>query len=73
MGNQLKIQARNTFKLAIALSPWLFSMYLLYWLGKYEVWLPETAHRDKITIVVLIAGMGLSFLLQAHFSKRRQK
>jgi len=49
------------------------SMYLLFWLGKYEVWLPETAHRDKITIVILVAGMGLSFLLQSYFIKQNKK
>ncbi|NQY33636.1 MAG: hypothetical protein HRT37_01440 [Alteromonadaceae bacterium] len=73
MINHLKIQMRNAFKIAIASTPLVISMYLLYWLGKHEIWLPETLHRDKITIAVLVAGMALSFFLQSYFAKRKQK
>ncbi len=69
----MKFDMGNALKIAIALTPWMASMYLLFWLGKAEVWMPETAHRDKITIAILIAGMGLSFLLQSYFSKQNKK
>jgi hypothetical protein len=44
-------------------------MYTLYWLETAEIWTIETAHRDKMTIVILVVGMGLSFLVQSHFFK----
>jgi len=47
-------------------------MYLLFWLGKHEVWLPETPHRDKITIMVLIVGLALSFLLYSTSDKKKK-
>ena len=73
MLNYLKIQFGYLSRVALALTPLLLSMYLLYWLGKYEIWVPETAHRDKITIAILIVGMVLSFLLQSYFDKSKKK
>ena len=59
-------------KVAIAITPWLISMYVLYWLEYGEVWTTETAHRGKISVAILALGMGLSFLVQSHFAKREQ-
>ena len=73
MFNYLKVQTPYLFKIAIALTPWFISMYLLFWLGKHEIWVPETAHRDKITIAILVVGMALSFLVQSYFAKRQKK
>ena len=59
-------------KVAIAMTPWLISMYVLYWLEYGEVWTTETAHRGKISVAILALGMGLSFLVQSRFAKREQ-
>jgi hypothetical protein len=45
-------------------------IYLLYYLEKHAIWVPETAHRDKITLAVLCAGMVASFFLQTYFNKK---
>lgn len=63
---------RNTLKVAIAFTPWLISMYVLYWLEYGEVWTTETAHRGKTSVAILAVGMGLSFLVQSRFAKRGQ-
>ncbi len=68
----LKTQTVYALKVVIALAPCIASMYLLFWLGKHEVWLPETPHRDKITIVVLVMGLALSFLLYSTFDKHKK-
>ncbi len=73
MINSLKILTRNALKVAIAFTPWLISMYVLYWLEYGEIWTSETAHRGKITVVILAVGMGLSFLIQSHFAEHEQK
>lgn len=73
MINLLKIKLLGALKIAIAFTPWLISMYLLYWLGKNEIWLPETPHRDKATLLILVIGMGLSFLLQSYIAIREKK
>ena len=69
----LKMYVRNVLKVAIAFTPWLISMYLLYWLEYGEIWTTQTAHRGKISVTILAVGMGLSFLVQSRFAKRDQK
>ena len=64
------MHTRNALKVAIAFTPWLISMFVLYWLEQGEVWTTETAHRGKTTVVILAVGMGLSFLVQSRFAKR---
>ena len=73
MPDSLKIKIRNALKAIIALTPWLVSMYLYFWLDHSETWTSETPHRGKISVAILATGMLLSFLLQSHFSKRQQK
>ena len=73
MLSSLKIQTRYALEVAIAFTPWLISMYVLYWLEYGEIWTTETAHRGKIAVTILAVGMGLSFLVQSHFAKREQK
>ena len=58
-------------KTAIAAGPWILSMYALYYAEKYQVWIPETPYRDKITIVVLVLGLGLSFFLKSYFTAKK--
>jgi len=73
MPDSLKIRMRNALKTVIALTPWLVSMYLYFWLDHSGTWTSETPHRGKISVVILASGMLLSFLLQSHLSKRQQK
>jgi hypothetical protein len=73
MLNSVKKQSRRALELAIAFTPWLISMYTLYWLEYGEIWTTETAHRGKIAVTILIVGMGSSFLVHSYFAARRQK
>ena len=73
MLSSLKIQTRNALKIAIAFTPWLISMYILYWLEYGEIWTTGTAHRGKTAVAILAAGMGLSFLVQSSLARREQK
>ena len=73
MLNSLKKQTRYALEVAIAFTPWLISMYVLYWLEYGEIWTTETAHRGKISVAILALGMGLSFLVQSRFAEREQK
>jgi len=73
MPDSLKIRTRNALKTVIALTPWLVSMYLYFWLDHSGTWTSETPHRGKISVAILASGMLLSFLLQSHLSKRQQK
>jgi hypothetical protein len=73
MLDSLKIRMRHALKVAIAITPWLISMYVYYWLDYSETWTSETAHRGKISVAILAVGMGLSFLIHSHFARREQK
>jgi hypothetical protein len=70
MANGLGNTVKYVFKISLALTPCIISMYLLYWLGASETWVPETPHRDKITGVILITGLGLSFFIQSYIWKK---
>ena len=70
MPNSLKTRTHNALKVAIALTPWLISMYLLYWLEYVEIWTTETAYRGMASVAILVAGLGLSFYVQSRFAKR---
>ena len=54
-------------------TPWVISLYVLFWLESGEIWTTDTAHRGKITGAILVLGMGLSFLVKSYFAKRKQK
>jgi hypothetical protein len=73
MPNSLKTKTRYILEVAIAFAPWVISMYLLYWLQYGEIWTSTTPHRGKISVTILAVGMGLSFLVQSHFVRRRQQ
>jgi hypothetical protein len=57
---------------AIALAPWILAMYLVYWLDASGVWSADTPHRGKLSVLVLAAGMLLTFLAHSRFSSRRR-
>ncbi|MEM1021573.1 MAG: hypothetical protein ACFBZ9_18645 [Sphingomonadales bacterium] len=63
---------KQLFKILIASSPLLAAMYGLYWLETSGTWVPETPHRDKITIAVLAAAMLASFLIQSRFIRKKR-
>jgi hypothetical protein len=73
MLSALKTKTRYALEVAIAFTPWVISMYVLYWLDYGEVWTSDTAHRGKIAVAILAVGMGLSFLVQSYFARRKQK
>ena len=64
---------RQMFEVAIAFTPWVMSMYTLYWLQYGEVWTTATPHRGKISVTILVVGMMSSFLIRSYFARRQQK
>lgn len=66
-------KARYFAKVVVALAPWFVSMYTLYWLEYGEIWTTATPYRDKISIIILLLGMSLSFFLYTRLFKREQK
>jgi len=65
--------SRSVIEGALALAPWLASMYVFYWLESSQFWTPETPQRGKLSVVLLGAGMILSFLVRSYLSKRRSR
>ena len=65
--------AYSAIKIAVALAPAIFSMFLLYWLETNEVWVPQTPHRDKMTIAILVVGLIMSFFAQSYLSRGKKK
>jgi len=72
MQNSVKARAGSALKAAVAFVPWLLSMYVLFWLESGEIWTSETAHRGKLSVMVLMLGMGLSFLIHSGIAKYHQ-
>lgn len=72
MLNALKDQTRHALAVAIAFTPWVISMYVLYWLEYGEIWTTATPHRGKTAVAILGIGMGSSFLVQSYIAKRRR-
>lgn len=65
-------------QVSLALVPAVAAMYLLYWLESSGTWSTQTAHRDKLTVLILLLGLAASFLVQSYFLRkpaenRRQK
>lgn len=71
MLNSLKTKMHYTLTIAIALTPWLLSMYVFYWLDSSGMWTSETPHRGKLSVVLLMVGMGLSFLTHSYFTRHK--
>jgi hypothetical protein len=69
----MRALGRSVIEGALALAPWLASMYVFYWLESSRIWTPETPHRGKLSIALLGGGMILSFLVKSHLSQRRRK
>ncbi len=73
MSSDSKSLVRRALEAAITFTPWVISMFTLYWLEYGEVWTTETAHRGKISVTILATGMVLSFLVQSRISQRKTK
>jgi len=73
MPDAFKMRTRQALEVALVLTPWVVSMYTLYWLQYGEIWTTATPHRSKISVAILAVGMGLSFLVHSHFAKPEQK
>ncbi len=69
----MRAMSRSVIEGALALAPWLASMYVFYWLESSQTWTPETPHRGKLSVLLLGAGMILSFLVRSYLSKRRSR
>jgi hypothetical protein len=64
---------QRALTIAISFVPWLIAMYVFYWLDSSGTWTSETPHRGKISVMLLAAGMGLSFLVWSQFARRDTK
>ena len=73
MPRSRKVGLRHAVKAAVSIVPWLVSMYLFYWLDASGTWTAETPHRGKLSVALLAAGMGLSFLLYSYLNSRQPK
>jgi hypothetical protein len=70
MLSKFKGNAWRACRIGIAFIPWLASMYLFYWLDSSGTWTSATPHRGKISVAILTAGMGLSFLIYSVLQRR---
>ena len=67
-----KLNIAYLSKVVIAFMPWVASMFALYWLEYGEVWNTATPHRGKTSVIILMIGMGLSFLLYCRLFKHHR-
>ena len=65
----LKNKLLFALKIAVALLPWLVAMYWFYWLDASGTWTSETPHRGKLSVLILGAGMVLSFFAWSTLKK----
>jgi hypothetical protein len=72
MKNSSTPPVRYVLEIAIVFTPWVISMYTLYWLDYGEIWNSETPHRGKIAVAILALGMALSFLIKSRFDLRKR-
>ncbi len=56
-----------------AMLPWLAAMYAFYWLDTSGTWTSATAHRGKLSVLLLASGILLSFLSWTFLSRRYVK
>ena len=66
-----KTRGKDVVKFALALSPWILTMYLLYSYDADGSWSEQTPYRDLIKVVILVASMSVSFVLLSVFSRRK--
>ena len=59
--------------IGIAMLPWLAAMYSFYWLDASNTWTSATAHRGKLSVLILAAGLAASFYTWTFLSRRYVK
>lgn len=70
MLDSLETLIQRGLRTLIVFTPWVAALYTLYWIDYGQIWTSETAHRGKMSVAILVLGMGLSFLIQSRFAKR---
>lgn len=70
---RLRAVGRYLVECILAFAPWVLAMYVFYRLQSSGAWTADTPHRGKLSVLLLAAGMLLSFLVQSHFAKRRRR
>ena len=73
MLSSLKMMTRWALEVTIAFAPWVIAIYVFYWLYSNGIWASDTPHRGKMSVALLVFGMGLSFLIQSRIARREQK
>lgn len=73
MRTWLKAKFRSLIEIATSLVPWVASMYVFFWLEQSRIWTFETPHRGKLSVILMGAGMLLSFVIYAYLAGRRRK
>ena len=73
MPSSIRTETLKVLQTAVAVTPWLFSMYVFYWLDSTGTWTSETPHRGKISVAILVAGMALSFGIYSYLSRRARQ
>ncbi|MEX0709072.1 MAG: hypothetical protein WD078_14000 [Woeseia sp.] len=73
MYEALKNRMRYAMQIAVAFTPWVLSIYLIYWLEYSDTWTDDTPHRGKASVAILVMGMGLSFLVHTYFTERARR
>jgi len=73
MSNSEAKSVGHIIKVVLTALPWVLSMYTLYWLEYGEIWTLETPHRGKISVTILLIGMGISFMLYSRLIKPHSK
>jgi hypothetical protein len=64
-------QPATFLKAMVACTPWVLSMYTLYLLEYGKIWSLETPHRGKISVIILLTGMGLSFVIYSRLFRAK--
>ncbi|MBT5005909.1 MAG: hypothetical protein HOM95_04380 [Halieaceae bacterium] len=52
------------------LAPWMFSLYLHFWLDQSQTWSPDKPLRGMFSVMLLGLGMALSFVTFSYLSIR---
>ena len=71
MLDSFKTKAIKAIKILIAFTPLLISIYTLFWFESNGILTSETTHRGKLSVLTLMIGMGLSFVIQSYFMKSK--
>jgi|TARA_B110000438_G_C15677174_1_gene590717 hypothetical protein len=71
MTTNLRKQSTWLMKSVASFLPWVFSIYIFYWLD-YQIWTDETPHRGKLSVIIMATGMILSLLLWTYFKQKKK-